>query len=151
MGADDHVGHRHTAWHDLLALPSESLVVDIHCVTRWSKLATQWRMSLRYAVLAAVDTEATHVMVSSYGGYTTNLPLTDLRGGKPGSPTGTTDKARRVARRSGPSARPAPVLLEVGQMAERTAAKASYESGWCGCAAWRSDRGEASAVDAGGV
>jgi DMSO/TMAO reductase YedYZ molybdopterin-dependent catalytic subunit len=69
-------------WQDLLALPSESLVFDIHCVTRWSKFATQWEGVSVDAVLATVDTKATHAMVSSYGGYTTNLSLADLRGGK---------------------------------------------------------------------
>lgn len=69
-------------WNDLLALPSESVVADIHCVTRWSKLGTRWEGVSVDTVLADVTTEATHVTATSYGGYTTNLPLTELRGGK---------------------------------------------------------------------
>lgn len=69
-------------WHDLLALPSESVEADIHCVTRWSKFGTHWEGVSVDTVLADMTTGATHVMVSSYGGYTTNLPLTELRGGK---------------------------------------------------------------------
>src|SRR5256714_2621252 len=30
-------------WEEFLALPSESVTVDIHCVTKWSKLGTNWR------------------------------------------------------------------------------------------------------------
>ena len=34
-------GQRHTwTWPQLLALPSESVTVDLHCVTKWSKLHT---------------------------------------------------------------------------------------------------------------
>jgi hypothetical protein len=29
-------------WDDFRALPSESVTVDIHCVTHWSKLGTTW-------------------------------------------------------------------------------------------------------------
>ncbi|TDD15431.1 sulfite oxidase-like oxidoreductase [Kribbella turkmenica] len=73
---------RRWGWTDLLALPSESVVADIHCVTRWSKFDTHWEGVSVDTLLADVTTEATHVVVSSYGGYTTNLPLTDLLGGK---------------------------------------------------------------------
>jgi len=69
-------------WHELLALPSESVVVDIHCVTRWSKFDTQWEGVSVDTVLADVTTDATHALVTSYGGYTTNVPLSELRGGK---------------------------------------------------------------------
>ena len=33
---------RRLAWDELLALPSETFTVDIHCVTHWSKLGTTW-------------------------------------------------------------------------------------------------------------
>ena len=29
-------------WEEFLALPSESVTVDIHCVTKWSKFDTKW-------------------------------------------------------------------------------------------------------------
>ncbi|MEV6287854.1 sulfite oxidase-like oxidoreductase [Kribbella sp. NPDC051770] len=73
---------RRWTWRDLRALPTESVVADIHCVTRWSKLDTTWEGVSVDTLLADVSTEATHVLASSYGGYTTNLPLTDLLGGK---------------------------------------------------------------------
>src|SRR3712207_8880847 len=31
------------SWDELMALPQHEVVVDIHCVTRWSKLDTPWR------------------------------------------------------------------------------------------------------------
>src|SRR5258708_10822092 len=30
-------------WQEMRALPSEPITADIHCVTRWSKLDTQWQ------------------------------------------------------------------------------------------------------------
>ncbi|MFJ6982734.1 MULTISPECIES: molybdopterin-dependent oxidoreductase [unclassified Streptomyces] len=76
-------GAAHTwTWAQTMALPQEDTVRDIHCVTRWSKFGTRWRGVPLDVFLADVDTAATHAVVSSYGGYTTNLPLADLRGGK---------------------------------------------------------------------
>lgn len=69
-------------WQQLMALPIEDVATDIHCVTRWSKLATSWRGVSLDTLFAQVDTTYTHVMAHSYGGYTTNLPLADLLGGK---------------------------------------------------------------------
>lgn len=70
------------AWPDLMALPSETVTVDIHCVTKWSKLDTTWRGVPLDAVVGAWAAGATHALVHSYGGYTTNLPLADLLGGR---------------------------------------------------------------------
>jgi len=69
-------------WDELLALPIEKVETDIHCVTRWSKLATRWRGVSLDHLLADVETSALYAMVHSYGAYTTNVPLADLRGGK---------------------------------------------------------------------
>src|SRR5436305_1685966 len=33
---------RRWTWEELLALPQETVTVDIHCVTGWSKLDTSW-------------------------------------------------------------------------------------------------------------
>ena len=30
------------SWEELLALPRETVTVDIHCVTQWTKLDTTW-------------------------------------------------------------------------------------------------------------
>jgi len=70
------------SWSELMALPAESITVDIHCVTRWSKLDTAWRGVSLDTLLADVETEADYAMAHSYGGYSTNLPLGDLLDGK---------------------------------------------------------------------
>ena len=70
------------SWPDLMALPVEDVEVDIHCVTRWSKLGTTWRGVPVDAFLEDVESTADYVMAHSYGGYTTNLPLEDLLDGK---------------------------------------------------------------------
>ncbi|WP_034804325.1 sulfite oxidase-like oxidoreductase [Intrasporangium oryzae] len=76
-------GTRHGwTWAELMALPSEDVTVDIHCVTSWSKLDTDWRGVSLDTVLADVDTAADFAMVHSHGGYTTNLPLEDLLDGR---------------------------------------------------------------------
>ena len=56
--------------------------MDIHCVTRWSKLETQWRGVALDTLLEDVETAADFALVHSYGGYTTNLPLEDLLDGQ---------------------------------------------------------------------
>jgi DMSO/TMAO reductase YedYZ molybdopterin-dependent catalytic subunit len=69
-------------WQEFLALPSETVTVDIHCVTKWSKLDTTWKGVSVDTLLEGVATEAEHVTAWSDGGYTTNLPLDDVLGGK---------------------------------------------------------------------
>jgi DMSO/TMAO reductase YedYZ molybdopterin-dependent catalytic subunit len=69
-------------WQELKALPSEDVTVDIHCVTKWSKLDTPWQGVSVDTLLKDVPTAAEFAMAHSYGGYTTNLPLEDLTGGK---------------------------------------------------------------------
>jgi DMSO/TMAO reductase YedYZ molybdopterin-dependent catalytic subunit len=69
-------------WPEFLALPSEEFTVDLHCVTKWSKLGTQWRGVPVSTLLESVDTAAEYLMAESYGGYTTNVPLEDLLDGK---------------------------------------------------------------------
>ncbi|MEJ3745967.1 sulfite oxidase-like oxidoreductase [Actinomycetes bacterium KLBMP 9797] len=70
------------SWTDLLALPSETPTVDIHCVTKWSKLGTTWEGVSLDTLLSDVETAADYALVHSYGGYTTNLPLEDLLDGQ---------------------------------------------------------------------
>jgi DMSO/TMAO reductase YedYZ molybdopterin-dependent catalytic subunit len=67
-------------WDDLMALEQIDVTCDIHCVTRWSKFDTRWRGVLVRALLerARPRPHATHVMVHSHGGYTTNVPLDAL-------------------------------------------------------------------------
>lgn len=70
------------SWAQLMALPSHEVTVDLHCVTRWSKLATVWRGVSLDVLLEEVETAADFALVHSYGGYTTNLPLEDLLDGQ---------------------------------------------------------------------
>lgn len=66
------------SWSQLLALPGETLTVDIHCVTKWSKVGTTWQGVSLDTLLAEVSTAADFALVYAYGGYTTNVPLRDL-------------------------------------------------------------------------
>ena len=70
---------RSWSWDELTALPADDATVDIHCVTKWSKLDTKWKGVSVDTLLEGVQTSAAYAMVHSYGGYTTNLPLADLR------------------------------------------------------------------------
>lgn len=70
------------SWREFLALPTETFTVDLHCVTRWSKLGTSWEGVSLDTLLDGVGTSAEYALVSSHGGYTTNLPLEDLLDGK---------------------------------------------------------------------
>ena len=71
-------------WQQFLALPHTKLTVDIHCVTKWSKLDTVWEGVSFDTLLAAAALEppAPYITAFCYGGYTTNLPVEDLRGDK---------------------------------------------------------------------
>ena len=60
-------------------MPTETTTVDSHCVTRWSKLGTSWEGVSLDTLLKDVKTDASHAMAHSYGGYSTNLPLNDVR------------------------------------------------------------------------
>src|SRR5689334_15299574 len=74
------------SWQELLALPHETPTVDIHCVTKWSKFDTAWEgVSVDVLLGAAADRGVgggAYVVAFSDGGYTTNLPLADVTGGK---------------------------------------------------------------------
>jgi DMSO/TMAO reductase YedYZ molybdopterin-dependent catalytic subunit len=70
------------SWADFVGLPAETFTVDIHCVTKWSKLGTSWTGVSVDTLLQAVRTEAAYVTAWSDGDYTTNLPLEDLTDGK---------------------------------------------------------------------
>ncbi len=73
---------RDWTWQEFMALPSEDVTADIHCVTKWSKLDTTWKGVSVDMLLKDAPTTAEFVMAHSYGGYATNLPLEDLTGGK---------------------------------------------------------------------
>ena len=69
-------------WDEFNALAQETVTVDIHCVTKWTKLDTTWTGVSLDTILERVSPRAAYVTAWSEGGYTTNLPLADLRFGK---------------------------------------------------------------------
>jgi DMSO/TMAO reductase YedYZ molybdopterin-dependent catalytic subunit len=69
-------------WEEFIALPAETITVDIHCVTKWSKLDTAWKGVSVDTLLERVETEADYLTAWSDGGYTTNLALDDVTGGQ---------------------------------------------------------------------
>jgi DMSO/TMAO reductase YedYZ molybdopterin-dependent catalytic subunit len=73
---------RSWSWQEFTALPAEEITVDIHCVTKWSKLDTAWTGVPVDTLLDGVATSAGFVVAHSFGGYTTNLSLEDLTGGR---------------------------------------------------------------------
>ena len=72
------------SWAEIHALPPSTYDGDIHCVTTWSKLGVTFSGVSVDTLLAAAepDPTATHVLAFSHTGYTTNLPLEDVTGGK---------------------------------------------------------------------
>ncbi|GIG30000.1 sulfite oxidase-like oxidoreductase [Cellulomonas marina] len=71
-------------WDEMHALPQSRYEGDIHCVTTWSMLGTSFEgVSVDLLLEAAgVRPEAAFVLATSTTGYTTNLPLADVTGGK---------------------------------------------------------------------
>jgi DMSO/TMAO reductase YedYZ molybdopterin-dependent catalytic subunit len=69
-------------WQEMRALPSETITADIHCVTRWSKLDTQWQGVSVDTLLREAGHDAGYVLAFCDGGYTTNLPIGDVTGGQ---------------------------------------------------------------------
>ena len=50
-------------WKSFRELPTENITVDIHCVTRWSKLGTSWEGVSLDVLLAAVKTDLPYAIV----------------------------------------------------------------------------------------
>ena len=67
-------------WGALQAVPQIDWEGDIHCVTRWSKFGMRWRGVPVAELLtrARPAADASHLLAHCYGGYTTNLPLSDV-------------------------------------------------------------------------
>ena len=79
LTVSDGISTKSYDWDQLHALGVETITVDIHCVTHWSKLDTTWsgvRLSTLFDDAGVGDFD--HAIITSYGGYTTNLPLSDL-------------------------------------------------------------------------
>jgi DMSO/TMAO reductase YedYZ molybdopterin-dependent catalytic subunit len=64
-------------WAEMMAMPTNRETVDIHCVTRWSKLDTTWTGILWRHFIQQVKpkAEATHVMAHCEQNFTTNIAL----------------------------------------------------------------------------
>lgn len=73
---------RRWTWEQFRALPREKIVRDIHCVTKWSKFETEWEGVSVDTLLAGLSFEAKYVTAFCDGGYTTNMPIADVTGGK---------------------------------------------------------------------
>ena len=84
-------------WDEFNALGRVSETTDVHCVTGWSKFDNEWQGVAFKDVLARVKPKpgASHVMVHSFGGYTTNLRLDDLL--QPGVVFGHTHNGKPLA------------------------------------------------------
>ena len=54
-------------WKSFRELPTENITVDLHCVTRWSKLGTHWEGVSLDTILGEIETDADYAMVRSYG------------------------------------------------------------------------------------
>lgn len=71
-------------WDEAHELPRSTYVGDIHCVTTWSRLDMSFSGVSVDTLLEAAGPlpEARFVLAHSTTGYTTNLPLEDVTGGR---------------------------------------------------------------------
>ncbi len=67
-------------YQDMLSMPVARRTFDIHCVTKWSKLDTDWEGIPVADVMSRIEPlpTATHVLVVAEHGFTANLPLADF-------------------------------------------------------------------------
>jgi DMSO/TMAO reductase YedYZ molybdopterin-dependent catalytic subunit len=67
------------SWDEISQLPRTSLTMDIHCVTKWSKLDTTWEgISVKTLVdqgVIKLKPTARYVLQHAEYGFTVNLPL----------------------------------------------------------------------------
>jgi DMSO/TMAO reductase YedYZ molybdopterin-dependent catalytic subunit len=62
---------------ELLELPQDEIVADVHCVTAWSVLGARWTgvQVKRLADLVGVDASVRHVIFEAAHGYTANVRI----------------------------------------------------------------------------
>jgi DMSO/TMAO reductase YedYZ molybdopterin-dependent catalytic subunit len=72
------------SWEEFQRLPSGLYTVDIHCVTKWTKLDTQWEGVSIDTLLESIEIDQNVHFVTAFcdGGYTTNMSLNEIIGGK---------------------------------------------------------------------
>jgi DMSO/TMAO reductase YedYZ molybdopterin-dependent catalytic subunit len=63
------------SWDELMKFPTIQRTLDFHCVTGWSRLGDLWEGISLKALLEAASPKGEYVMLHSYDGYTTNVPL----------------------------------------------------------------------------
>ena len=119
---------RRWTWEEFRALPSEEVTVDIHCVTKWSKLDTVWQGVSVDMLLDGIETSAEHVVQFCDGGYTTNVPLEDVTGGKAWVAFGYAGEPLDPEHGGPRACSSAPLLLEERQVGAK------------GCGSWRQTR-----------
>ena len=56
------------SWPEMLDLPTDAVTVDIHCVTKWSKLDTKWRGEPLDTLLGDRKPDAAFAHIHPYGG-----------------------------------------------------------------------------------
>lgn len=73
-------------WNEFQKLAQETFTVDIHCVTKWSKLDTVWKGVSLDTIFSKLDLISApnlqYIVAKDVTGYTTNLPLKDVINGK---------------------------------------------------------------------
>ncbi|GAB4314320.1 MAG: sulfite oxidase-like oxidoreductase [Phototrophicales bacterium] len=67
-------------WEAFQKLPTVTVTVDIHCVTRWSKFDTTWTgVPFKHiAELVGMKDTTKHIIAHCDYGYTTNVPVEDM-------------------------------------------------------------------------
>ena len=67
-------------WDEFLKLPSKTYVVDISCVTKWTKLDMKWQGVSIDTLFEAIELDPRAGFITAYseGGYTTNLAIPDI-------------------------------------------------------------------------
>ncbi len=68
------------SWDEFLQIPTRTITVDIHCVTRWSKFDTTWEgvPFNEFVNLFGVKPSARYVIAHCDYGYTTNVTLEEM-------------------------------------------------------------------------
>jgi len=64
-------------WEEFTSLPTTTVTMDIHCVTRWSKLDTTWEGVSTKELMKHVNLkpEAKFVIAHAEYGFTANMPI----------------------------------------------------------------------------
>lgn len=136
-------------WAEAHELPASAYEGDIHCVTSWSKFGVRFGGVSLDAFLDVVRPHgsATHAVAYSHTGYTTNLPLADLTGGRAWIAWEYDGKPLAAEHGGGAAAGAAPVLLEERQVDRRSADPRPRRAGFLGAErlprAWQSLGGAA--------